>query len=193
MTDPAKSIEVEDVLSSIRRIVTDDSEGAAERSESPSPKAPERFVLTPALRVPHDVTVTSTDATSGPLALGAFRTQLPEAEQAKDQRAGVEAPEPIDAAASDARQKDNDALLLQATQRVDPVSSFADDPQPDRLPTAAPEADDPAQIDPDLLRDMVAEMVRQELQGVLGERITRNVHKLVRREINRAMAAKDFD
>jgi hypothetical protein len=39
----------------------------------------------------------------------------------------------------------------------------------------------------------VAEIVRKELQGDLGERITRNVRKLVRREIHRALASRDFD
>lgn len=48
-------------------------------------------------------------------------------------------------------------------------------------------------IDEEALRDLVSEIVRQELQGSLGERITRNVRKLVRREIHRAMAAREFD
>ncbi len=43
------------------------------------------------------------------------------------------------------------------------------------------------------LRELVAELLQQELQGPLGERITRNVRKLVRREIHRALAARDFD
>ena len=50
-----------------------------------------------------------------------------------------------------------------------------------------------AVLDEEALRDMVAEIVRQELQGPLGERITRNVRKLVRREIYRAMAANELD
>lgn len=41
----------------------------------------------------------------------------------------------------------------------------------------------------DALRDLVKEAVRNELQGALGERITRNVRKMVRREIRMAMAA----
>lgn len=48
-------------------------------------------------------------------------------------------------------------------------------------------------IDEETLRDMVSDIVRQELQGALGERITRNVRKLVRREINRVLAAQEFD
>ena len=50
-----------------------------------------------------------------------------------------------------------------------------------------------AVLDEDMLRDLVAEIVRQELTGAMGERITRNVRKLVRREIHRAMASREFD
>ncbi len=47
-------------------------------------------------------------------------------------------------------------------------------------------------LDEDALRDLVADIVRQELQGALGERITRNVRKLVRREIHRALASQEL-
>ncbi|MEQ9695698.1 hypothetical protein [Shimia sp. SDUM112013] len=63
--------------------------------------------------------------------------------------------------------------------------------------TLAPELenvdlDDSVTLDEAMLREMVADIVRQELQGALGERITRNVRKLVRREIHRALAAQDL-
>ncbi|SFS67605.1 hypothetical protein SAMN04488040_1451 [Sulfitobacter marinus] len=48
-------------------------------------------------------------------------------------------------------------------------------------------------FDEDMLREMVEEIVRKELQGALGERITRNVRKLVRREIHRALTAQDLE
>lgn len=48
-------------------------------------------------------------------------------------------------------------------------------------------------IDQDMLRPLVTEIVRRELQGALGERITRNVRKLVLREINRALTAEGLD
>jgi hypothetical protein len=48
-------------------------------------------------------------------------------------------------------------------------------------------------MDEEGLRDMIATIVREELQGELGDRITRNVRKLVRREINRALAGREFD
>ncbi len=44
------------------------------------------------------------------------------------------------------------------------------------------------EVDEDALREMIRDVVRQELQGSLGERITRNVRKLVRREIQRAFS-----
>ena len=48
-------------------------------------------------------------------------------------------------------------------------------------------------LDEEALRDLVSEIVREELQGALGERITRNVRKLVRREIHRALTAQELD
>lgn len=42
------------------------------------------------------------------------------------------------------------------------------------------------------LRDMISDVVREQLQGALGERITRNVRKMVRREIHRALVAQDL-
>jgi hypothetical protein len=48
-------------------------------------------------------------------------------------------------------------------------------------------------LDEDALRDLVSDIVREELQGALGERITRNVRKLVRREIHRALAAQELE
>lgn len=53
--------------------------------------------------------------------------------------------------------------------------------------------DDIEDIDEDVLRPIVARLIREELQGELGERITRNVRKLVRREILRAINAREFE
>lgn len=50
-----------------------------------------------------------------------------------------------------------------------------------------------AVYDEELLRDIVRDIIREELQGALGERITRNVRKLVRAEIARALAVRDFE
>ena len=48
-------------------------------------------------------------------------------------------------------------------------------------------------FDEQVLRDLVRDLIREELQGALGERITRNVRKLVRSELNRVLAVTDFE
>ena len=55
------------------------------------------------------------------------------------------------------------------------------------------EDEDTTTLDEDQLRDLVGRLIRAELQGVLGERITRNVRKLVRREIQRALMNRDLE
>lgn len=64
-----------------------------------------------------------------------------------------------------------------------------------RMPTEIIDADGTplAVLDEAALQDIVRQMIRDELQGDLGERITRNVRKLVRAEINRALMARDLD
>lgn len=59
-------------------------------------------------------------------------------------------------------------------------------------PFSFPDAEDGI-LDEETLREIVAEVVRQELQGALGQRITRNVRKMVRREIRLALAADDLE
>lgn len=71
-------------------------------------------------------------------------------------------------------------------------SLTADHPATD-LDDAADDLFDPlagSDLDMVALREMVAEIVRDELRGTLGERITRNLRALVRREIARALEAE---
>ena len=75
----------------------------------------------------------------------------------------------------------------------EPGDVFGDELVPDVDPTFGAVAT-PANgqlVDPDALRALVGEMIREELQGEMGERITRNVRKLVRREINRVITEQD--
>ena len=50
-----------------------------------------------------------------------------------------------------------------------------------------------AELDEAALARLVRSLIREELQGALGERITQSVRKLVRAEINRALAARALD
>jgi hypothetical protein len=53
--------------------------------------------------------------------------------------------------------------------------------------------DEDGPFDEEALRDLVREAIREELQGPLGERITRNLRKLVRAEVQRALATKALE
>ncbi len=53
--------------------------------------------------------------------------------------------------------------------------------------------DEEGAIDEAALRAMIAEVVRDELKGALGERVSRNIRALVRREIARALTRGDIE
>lgn len=121
-------------------------------------------------------------------------------------RAGSAAPEgppedPLARAWADRAEAEVRAELLGADLRgvvPPPAADPADAAPPSQAAAgAAPgpglfDGDDPG-LDEEMLRDIVRDIIREELAGTLGERITRNVRKLVRVEINRAMTARDFE
>lgn len=75
------------------------------------------------------------------------------------------------------------------TDRSRPVMHLVqDEPEP-----ILSDADGIGGVDEEGLRLLVAQLIREELRGVLGERITHNVRKLVRREIQRALAGHDLE
>ncbi|MEE4120260.1 MAG: hypothetical protein V2I65_14730 [Paracoccaceae bacterium] len=68
--------------------------------------------------------------------------------------------------------------------------------RPDATGSAAPFnlfGDEEGAIDEAALRAVVAEVVRDELKGALGERVSRNLRALVRREIARALTPGDIE
>ncbi|MEP2919974.1 hypothetical protein [Sulfitobacter sp.] len=91
---------------------------------------------------------------------------------------------------------DLDALGAPVLDDVEAVEDIADTPPETEEQSTAPSAAFGAEdqlLDEEALRDLVSEIVRAELQGALGERITRNVRKLVRREIHRALTAQELE
>ncbi|MDG4648528.1 hypothetical protein P6F26_08725 [Roseibacterium sp. SDUM158017] len=126
-----------------------------------------------------------------------------EAEDGRDEVAEAARPtaagdDPVSSAVSEGLQ--DAALRLAGIMSV--VQAAEDAAAPDRaeaddggdalgLDLAGEEEED--FLDEDTLRRIVAEVVREELQGALGERITRNVRKLVRREIRLILAADELD
>ncbi len=313
MSDPVTNVEIEDVLSSIRRLVSEGDKprkDAAQQLET-APKAPERLVLTPALRVdePRQDTPLELPEADGFLELSDSSVTPEAAPEAADpsptDRADLEAtiaeleaavteqPDEWEPDGSEVEYKPNwDRTLFEAVEEAvgetakqevgaglaaamnrpvhDPVEDAwhsrrarptptedhveeaavetddtpigdtenaveaalteeitQDDVPAFEAPEAAPAVAEPARVafrhlnrevvtpqadltggaadapapqdervgasDDEELRQMVLEIVRQELNGKLGERITRNVRKLVRREIMRVLNAQDFD
>lgn len=206
MSDPMKSADIEDVLSSIRRLVADTPDGA----QAPAADAGNRLVLTPALRVGEDDSEQS--AQHSPADTPDMATHAAASDSAPE-GADADAPppdiEPVDEAAvlewedhhiaadpqEGAAQEDAAELAQGAAAEGDaPATAPQQDDAAYGAGTDAPDllAEDGV-IDEEMLRELVAEIVRQELQGALGERITRNVRKLVRREIHRALSAAEFE
>lgn len=305
MSDPVSNAEIEDVLASIRRLVSDEPGRVQRKPEAPRAAEPDKLILTPAQRVTgedavadagesegasddeeapapvrglrYDQTLaqriaelesvisqsgadwepdgseTETDATE-PLGFAAASAEEILAPDAED-RTGDEMEEPVPAGTDPEVETWSSADAAVAAEPVqtgpeapehaaeaaepEPLESHGDAPEEDidragdfldaeeghdwtdaeegqRWTDAAayeayededhddeaPEDDsepsrldlsgDSAVLDEEALRLMVSEMVRDELQGVLGERITRNVRRLVRREIQRALAARDI-
>ena len=291
------SVEIEDVLSSIRRLVSEDLRPAAAQTRAPDAAgpAPDKLILTPALRVvsenapaplgqmvaglgaavdAYEEPWESETGDAGPMdmappAEGPVRTRLhlaeamradiaaagtPEAAPAPMVELAEEAPvaavaEVVELTAPEAAEEmaeDPAAVLPEASladrvaevlaeeilaqsatttpapqvpgwaqegedegsetlatagATLEPDSDWADAAEAEALeelsdaaavPDAAYAGQEAPPLDDEALRDLVRELIVQELQGPLGERITRNIRKLVRAEIARALASDEL-
>ena len=250
MSEPLSTDDIEDVVSSVRRLVSPEAR--------PRPVSrdlgQDRLLLTPALRVVSDADAVPSVAPAAPLilterapdtvadgdaaglglqvqegewedafwsdaepALAELALGVEEAELVLSEAAPVAAAEAMAETAAWAQGADDwvdddpipffpqrsAAPRAEAEAAVPPAS----DPPADSAGAAASglAANDMAQVltdqdgnpvtvlDEDALSQIVRILIREELQGVLGERITHNVRKLVRAEINRALAAQALD
>lgn len=223
MSDRLTTNEIEDVLSSIRRLVSEDTRPPLRNpaGSAPSDGASGKLVLTPALRIvpaAGAAPVPAQPETPAPAAALAAEPQVPPAAPPDPPRdraaatleAAVAAQAPVQDWEPDGGEPLGDAadwvVEWDATARPTTPGGRAidwddDDGAADRDPApaaplrATPPDAEPADefLDEEALRDLVRDIIREELQGTLGERITRNVRKLVRAEINRALATRDFD
>ncbi|MDA7966389.1 hypothetical protein [Ruegeria sp.] len=240
MSDGLVNTDTDDVLSSIKRLV---SEGGREESEflfipTPPAKKPGRLVLTDALRVsdvplaeekpaplkltPADAEAANSSATpmrltpddSVPAEPVAEAPATPEMAAKRDLAgslsAKIEALEAAIARTEDQWEPDgetNDAYSGTRTRSVNwAVRDGIEEAEDEEKTSAtfirhsdkaadADEAQSTAELsdDEEALRAFIAQIVREELQGALGERITRNLRKMVRREIYRALVAQKLE
>jgi hypothetical protein len=214
----SQETEVEDVLSSIKRLVTHRANSPVEKRQNSG--SMEKLLLTPSLRVVDGEALSEqvvefqpitqppiTDIADAPDT--SLEDRIAELEAAVGAETGdwepdgseltdLETPDRfpfdpgVDLQAHKVRDADSDVIVpaIMGTEMArggaSPEAELSADIR-DRFDLA-----EDAVIDEEMLRDMVAEIVREELQGSLGERITRNVRKLVRREIHRAIMTRDF-
>ncbi|WP_114967150.1 hypothetical protein [Alkalilacustris brevis] len=242
MSDAMKDGEIEDVLSSIRRLVSQETPGAA--SAPAGAAAPGRLLLTAALRIvpgtpraaapeaaPEETPAPRSQDAPGPSSAerrASLEQTIAELEAAVSQydeewepdgteppqRVEEPAPEmpassPVPVASAGGAQQHDAAKADNVRPFIIPASSRvprADRPQADSGPATSDEGGEGEEASPplralaphelpedeDALRELVARLVREELHGPLGERITRNVRKLVRSEIARALASRDL-
>ncbi|TQM92334.1 hypothetical protein [Roseinatronobacter monicus] len=229
MTEAMSRREIEDVLSSIRRIVSHDVHpNASQEQQGP---AHDKLLLTSELRVDDaapaldDAQSASEDqgfaTTPAPLAdtdTGPVVSQISEVTQeapdavpfptpAQAPTADIEPSVDLSAApfeevqAVEAEDLQSDAELqssledsaLEATlARLESVLANSVQPSASRTPDARADPSDGELIDEGVLYQIVAHIVRQELQGELGEKITRNIRKLVRSEVARELQLRKF-
>lgn len=102
-------------------------------------------------------------------------------------RMTAEAPAPVAPATN--------RLVLTPAQRIHaPPPAKPDETHFHALP--APQTgtvhDSLAPIDEEVLQELIRELLTEELQGPLGEKITRNIRKMVRAEIGRVLAEREF-
>ena len=106
------------------------------------------------------------------------------------------AAEALDAAEAPDTAEEPEAVEAASPETAaDPQAATASQAAPPQMATDLYDADGTplAVLDETALNEIVRQVLRAELQGELGERITRNVRKLVRAEINRALLARDLD
>lgn len=247
MSEPMTSGEIEDVLSSIRKLVSEDLRPQV-RPAAPvvprevGPRESDKLILTPALRVVEGSAEAEATLAAMPEAAPEPRTRLrleavvstfaanvsppaegwePETGDASVTRlvrtpvVPLSEPEAArvaeafpDAAAADDSGDVEDAVLTGSLARL----HFAWQAQPDEADAAAEDGDDVLagegddafagadeapeapmlDIDSDALADLVRDILRDELQGAMGERMTRNIRKLVRAEVARILATRDL-
>jgi hypothetical protein len=152
------------------------------RARADQPGAPEQDPFT---SVDDALTAELTDAPLagfGPDAFDATTEVLPEAEPEPTPRAPRRevSPPPVDSDWAD-----------EAEAEV--IAELAQDVEEDVLSGLYGRDDAGMVFDEAVLRDLVRDLIREELSGSLGERITRNIRKLVRAEIARALAVREFE
>ncbi|WP_071798700.1 hypothetical protein [Natronohydrobacter thiooxidans] len=218
MTEAMSRRDIEDVLTSIKRLVS--QEAQSRPNPEPALARTGKLILTPALRVAPEA---ESAAPATPIAANDPAPTEPLAPTPPAEAPAAEAGTPAsyslirrisEAGAIPPAQPDlapegdafdafsgaepdqameglEDSALEATLARLEAVLSGKPVPPAESAEaTETPDATTPEGeqiIDEGMLYQLVAHIVRQELQGELGEKITRNIRKLVRQEVAREL------
>ncbi len=194
MTTAAKNAELADVLSSLRKLVEDEP-GALDENHSVhevlddiDETLQDKLVLGPSLRVEadHSESLEQKITKLERLIANTEEQWEPDGDEASEY-AGyytddlapeqvADTSEPIETI----EEPDDTSVAIPDVSIGEPEGSNAPEAEDaDTLPKTA--------IDEAALEEMVAALIRKELRGALGEKITKNIRKMVRREIHDAI------
>lgn len=220
MTEAMSRREIEDVLSSIRRIVSHDVHPTA--APAPQGASHDKLLLTSALRVdavmtdasedelppvaddglPSGATDASDETAVAPVLVhdaaapnrpaSSLLARISTASMAPSMHP---APVPDSDPAmpqTDIHTSIEDSALEATLARLEAALATTVQPDLANRPSEDATATDDEIIDEGVLYQIVAHIVRQELQGELGEKITRNIRKLVRSEVARELELRKF-
>ena len=183
MKNTNQASDVSDALLALKQIVSEDASPSYIQNDN---AVREKFVLDPALRVQAGTRRSEkAEGLSFEAKLARLETLLGqdvedefEDENLEDALApmtDVPLAEPV------SRLSGNNSETLVEVVKSEPVS---EEQSPDEVPVDhAPLTSDAATLDKEQMRDMVSELIREELSGLFGEKITANIRKMVQREV----------
>ncbi len=208
MSNTPNPNEIDEVMSSVRKLVSRGERSAEMAGADDMPPDPEsgaeKLLLTPALRVDDP----NKEGVDPPVADNGVNVLILDPEKANHDATVAQLEAAVAEPVEDWQPEETDAFdeadwavsavaASEATQFFDVMEGA--DPAKEQADAAPAPADDltaflpqEPSVDPDMLREMIVQIVREELAGDTGERITRNVRKLVRREINLMLAARNL-
>jgi len=200
MSDTARTDEIDDVLSSVRDFVA--------HKDLQKVKQHDRLMLTPELRVAEDAEVKFEVEPALVIDAGNVHTLEPTLTEpdAEGLEATIAELEAAVTAQSDNWEPDGGEAFaetetwaasafeapIKATQENEAGNAAQNAPFDVDAFEARIAARLASGLDEEELRALVVATVQDQLSGELGERITRNVRKLVRREINRVLASREL-
>jgi hypothetical protein len=220
MSDPVTNADTEDVLTQVRRLVLQGTpreaadsrlvltpaQRVAERPDRaeppradhageplPEPAAAPRALAPEApLQLADPLAPASARAEGARGIEAALRTGAwePDGSEALDRMLGRALDEALDASALPVLRR-RAQRAAQAEPAPSPARPAGPSPAPQPSPARLAAEEALPALDEGVLRALVVDVVRAELQGELGERITRNLRRLVRREVFRALESRD--